>query len=109
MSKERARRRAEREAARERAALRNEERQARAARRRAVVARLTPRPVRFARQGGLRARRRRAQNAVVALAFALVQVMVWLVWASLAVSFGVLVLSLLLVPVVMTLAFDRRI
>ncbi|MET7459879.1 hypothetical protein [Nonomuraea sp. NPDC005501] len=109
MSKERARRRAEREAERERAARRNEERQSRASRRRALVARLTPRPVRIARQGGLLARRRRVQNTVVAIAFALVQVVVWVVWGSPAVSFGALVLSLLLVPVVVTLAFDRRI
>ncbi|PZG12050.1 hypothetical protein [Nonomuraea aridisoli] len=108
MSKERARRRAEREAERARAIRANEERQARSARRRALLARLTPRPVRYVRQRGLLARRQRAQNAVVALAFVLVQVLVWLVWGSLPVSLAVLVFSLLLVPVVVTLAFDRR-
>ncbi|MEO3871641.1 hypothetical protein ABGB18_22730 [Nonomuraea sp. B12E4] len=109
MSKERARRRAAREAERARAMRLNEERQARRARRRALLARLVPRPVRFYRQGGVLARRHRAQNAVVALGFLLVQVATWLVWGSLAVSLAVLVFSLLLAPVVVTLAFDRRI
>ncbi|MBE1592826.1 hypothetical protein ACFPOI_19415 [Nonomuraea angiospora] len=109
MSKERARRRAEREAERARAIRANEERQARRARRRALLARLTPRPVRFYRQGGLIARRHRAQNIVVALGFLFVQAIVWLVWGSLPLSLAVLVFSLLLVPVVVTLAFDRRI
>jgi Flp pilus assembly protein TadB len=109
VSKERARRRAAREAERQAAIRRNEERQTRAARRRALLTRLAPRPVRIARQGGLLARRRRAQNAVVGLGFVLVQAMVWLVWGSPLVSFGVVVLSLLLIPVVVTLAFDRRI
>ncbi|MER5999303.1 hypothetical protein ABT120_12075 [Nonomuraea angiospora] len=109
MSKERARRRAEREAERARAIRANEERQARRARRRALLVRLTPRPVRFYRQGGLIARRHRAQNIVVALGFLFVQAIVWLVWGSLPLSLAVLVFSLLLVPVVVTLAFDRRI
>ncbi|MEU6710879.1 hypothetical protein ABZ897_05300 [Nonomuraea sp. NPDC046802] len=108
MSKERARRRAEREAERARAAQVNEERQARRARRRALLARLTPRPVRFYRQGGLIARRHRAQNVVAGAGFLIVQAIVWLIWGSLPVSLAVLVFSLLLAPVVMTLAFDRR-
>jgi hypothetical protein len=112
VSKERARRRAEREAERARAIRANEERQARAVRRRALLTRLTPRPmarpVRFYRQGGLLARRHRAQNAVVALGFLLVQAIAWLVWGSFPISFAVLVLSVLFVPVVVTLAFDRR-
>jgi Flp pilus assembly protein TadB len=109
VSKERARRRAEREAERARAMRANEERQARLARRRTLIARLTPRPVRLSRQGGLLARRHRAQNALVALGFLLVQVIAWLLWGSFFASFAVLVLSVLLVPVVVTLAFDRRI
>ncbi|GGS85841.1 hypothetical protein ACIBIZ_28070 [Nonomuraea spiralis] len=108
MSKERSRRRAEREAERARAIRLNEERQARRARRRAFAARLVPRPVRFARQGGLIARRRRAQNVVVALGFLIVQAIAWLVWGSPALSLAVFVFSLLLAPVVVTLAFDRR-
>jgi Flp pilus assembly protein TadB len=109
MSKERARRRAEREAERARAIRANEERQARRARRRVFLARLVPRPVRFYRQGGLIARRHRAQNIVLALGFLFVQAIVWLLWGSVFLSFGVFVFSLLLAPVVVTLAFDRRI
>lgn len=109
MSKERARRRALREAERARVVRLHEERQARRVRRRAFLTRLTPKPVRFARQSGVRARRHRAQNAVVLGVFLLVQVLVWLIWSSLAVSFGVLIFSLLFVPVVVTLAFNRRI
>ncbi|NUT42181.1 MAG: hypothetical protein HOV86_19575 [Thermoactinospora sp.] len=108
MSKERAQRRAQREAERAEAARRNEERMARRSRRRALTQRLTPKPVRIARQGGVLARRRRVQNAVVALAFVLVQVLAWLVWGSWGISLAVLVLSVLFVPVIVTLAFDRR-
>jgi hypothetical protein len=108
LSKERAHRRSAREAERALAIRRNVERQARRARRRAVILRLTPRPVRVARQGGLIARRQRAQNAVVALAFLIVQALAWLIWGSALLSFGVLIFSLLLVPVLVTLAFDRR-
>ncbi|MEU4325020.1 hypothetical protein [Nonomuraea dietziae] len=108
MSKERARRRAVREAERERAARLNAERMARRSRRRALAARLTPRPVRFARQGGLLAHRQRAQNGVVALLFVIVQLLTWMLWSSWQASLAVFVLSLLFVPVIVTLAFDRR-
>ncbi|MGI5292364.1 hypothetical protein ACQEVF_54965 [Nonomuraea polychroma] len=112
MSKERARRRAEREAERARAIQANEERQARLARWRALrssIGRLTPRPVRVRRPGGLLARRHRTQNVLVALGFLIVQAIAWMLWGSFFASFAVLVLSVLLVPVVVTLAFDRRI
>ncbi|MGV9305161.1 MULTISPECIES: hypothetical protein [unclassified Nonomuraea] len=108
MSKERARRRAAREAERERAALLNAERMARRSRRSALLARLVPRPVRYARQGGLIARRQRAQNGLVAVLFLVAQLLVWLLWSSWQVSLAVFVLSLLFVPVIVTLAFDRR-
>jgi Flp pilus assembly protein TadB len=108
MSKERARRRAEREAERARVTRLNQERQARRSRRRARLARMVPRPVRVARPGGLLARRHRTQNALVTLAFLLVQALAWLIWGSPPLSFGVLVFSLLLIPVLVTLAFDRR-
>lgn len=55
------------------------------------------------------ARRHRAQNLVVAGVFVLVQVLVWLIWGAPMISFGVLVFSVLFVPVVVTLAFNRRI
>ncbi|MFC4585568.1 hypothetical protein [Sphaerisporangium corydalis] len=111
MSKERARRRAEREAARAREAARRAEREVRAARRRELRHRLVavlPRPVRVARQGGLIARRRRAQNAVVTVLFVLVQGAAWLLLSGWAARAGVLVVSLLMVPVLVTVVFDRR-
>jgi Flp pilus assembly protein TadB len=109
VSKERARRRALREAERAEAARRNEQRQARASRRRAFRARFSPRSVRYARQGGLLARRRRLQNLLVLGLFLIVQTMAWLVWRSASVSFASLVLSVLVVPVLVTLVFNRRI
>ncbi|GII65799.1 hypothetical protein Skr01_58840 [Sphaerisporangium krabiense] len=111
MSKERARRRAEREAEQARLAARRAERDARAARwrrRRGRLLALVPRPVRVARQGGLIARRQRAQNAVVAVLFVLVQALAWILLDGWAARVGVLVLSLLLVPVLVTVVFDRR-
>ncbi|MGJ6966485.1 hypothetical protein ACSDR0_31695 [Streptosporangium sp. G11] len=112
MSKERARRRAEREAEQARQAALRAEREARLVRRRErvgrMVALLPGRPVRIVSQGGIMARRRRAQNGVAAVLFLIVQVIVWLLWSSWAARFGVLVLSLLFVPLFLTLVFDRR-
>jgi hypothetical protein len=109
MSKERQRRRAVREAERERAAAeraRKEERRARRHARIAWFSRFVPH--RSGRPGGLLARRRREQNAIVAVAFLLVQVLAWMSLASWTARLGVLVLSVFLVPVFITLAFDRR-
>ncbi|MGI5490603.1 hypothetical protein [Microtetraspora malaysiensis] len=111
MSKERARRRAERETERERRAAERAVREARAARRRELRGRLTavlPRRVRVARQGGLLARRRRDQNAVLAVLWFLAQVIAWLLLDSWAARLGVFVLSILLIPVLVTIVFDRR-
>ncbi|WP_248964868.1 hypothetical protein [Sphaerisporangium perillae] len=111
MSKERARRRAEREAEKARQAALRAAREARRARRRELRGRLVavmPRPVRVARQGGLIARRHRTQNAVVAVLFVLVQAGAWLLLDGWAARVGVLVLSLLLLPVLVTVVFDRR-
>ncbi|GLW12211.1 hypothetical protein Misp01_73390 [Microtetraspora sp. NBRC 13810] len=111
MSKERARRRAEREAEQARLAAVRAEREERLARRRRLRARLAalvPRPVRVARQGGVLARRHRAQNGVVAVLFLIVQVIAWLLVSGWAARLGVLVLSLLLLPVFVTVVFDRR-
>ncbi|MEO3812887.1 hypothetical protein ABGB17_28125 [Sphaerisporangium sp. B11E5] len=111
MSKERARRRAEREAERARQAARRAEKDARRARwrgRRERLAGLAPRPVRVARQGGVLARRRRVQNAVMVVLFLLVQAGAWLLLSGWAARLGVLVLSLLVFPVLVTVAFDRR-
>ncbi|MBB2912896.1 hypothetical protein FHS43_004191 [Streptosporangium becharense] len=112
MSRERARRRAEREAERARAAALRAEREARLARRRALtgrVAALLPRrSARIVSQGGIIARRRRTQNGVVAVLFLIAQAIVWLLWSSWAARLGALVLSLLFVPLFVTLVFDRR-
>ena len=111
MSRERARRRAERQAEQARLAAARAGRAARLARRRELRGRLVavlPRPVRVARQGGLLARRRRAQNAVVAVLFVLIQVLAWLLLDGWAARAGVLILSLLLFPVLVTVVFDRR-
>ncbi|MCC5575579.1 MULTISPECIES: hypothetical protein [Microtetraspora] len=111
MSRERARRRAEREAERERRAAEHALREARAARRRELRGRVTavlPRRVRVARQGGIRARRRRDQNAVIAVLWFITQVLAWLLLDGWAARLAVLVLSILLIPVLVTVVFDRR-
>ncbi|MEV4297191.1 hypothetical protein [Microbispora rosea] len=126
MSKERARRRAEREAERERLAAAQAEREARAARRRetrerfvgpvagavaGVVGAVLPRParpVRVARQRGFLARRRRTENAVVAVLWFLVQVLAWILLDSWMARLGVFLGSILLLPVLVTIVFDRR-
>jgi hypothetical protein len=111
MSKERQRRRAEREADRERAAAEAARRDVRAARRRAVIARFTrwvPRRSGRPNRCGTLARRRREQNAIVAVVFVLVQVIAWINLSSWTGRLGVLALSVFLVPVFVTLAFDRR-
>ncbi|MEV5411760.1 hypothetical protein AB0K60_23340 [Thermopolyspora sp. NPDC052614] len=111
MSKERARRRAAREAEKARLAAERAAREARLARRRERVKALTallPRPVRVARQGGVLARRRRAQNAAAVVFFLVVQVLAWVLLSGWAARLGVLLLSILLMPVLVTVAFDRR-
>ena len=116
MVKERAARRAERERL---AAARAEQRAVdadRLARRRArstalstalsaAWRRLVPRrrPV-----PGLLARKRRAQNRLVLGIAAVVQVFGWLAFGSVRTSLLILVLTALALPVVLTLAFDRR-
>jgi hypothetical protein len=67
-----------------------------------------PRPVRVARQGGYRARRRRTENGVLAVLWFLVQVLAWLLLDGWMARFGVFVVSLLLIPVLVTVVFDRR-
>ncbi|WP_062432141.1 hypothetical protein [Herbidospora daliensis] len=110
MSKERARRRAEREAEKARLAEERARREAKTARRRELRGRITavlPKPVRVARQGGVLARRRRAQNAAMLVLFLLVQVMAWFTLDMMA-RLAVLGLSILIVPVLVTVLFDRR-
>ncbi|WP_066362088.1 hypothetical protein [Herbidospora mongoliensis] len=111
MSKERAIRRAEREAEKARLAEERARREARSARLRDLRGRITavlPKPVRVARQGGVLARRRRAQNAVMAMLFVLVQVIAWLTLGTVMARLAVLAVSILIVPVLVTVLFDRR-
>ncbi|MEU7876748.1 hypothetical protein [Microbispora bryophytorum] len=126
MSKERARRRAEREAERERLAAARAERDARSARRREMRARLVgpvtgavagvvgavlprpARPVRVARQRGYLARRRRTENAVAVVLWFLVQALAWILLDSWMARLGVFLGSILLLPVLVTIVFDRR-
>ena len=111
MSRERARRREERErqAARDRAA--RERRASRTARRRSSAAALRarlPRRTRYRGQQGLLARRRRAQNSVILLLFLAVQSIVWLIWSDPWVRVAAGLLGLAAIPVLVTLTLDRR-
>jgi hypothetical protein len=112
MSKERARRRAEREAeavrletVRAAKAAREAGRQRRSARLRAKLRPLLPNP---SRPDGPLARRRRVQNRAVFALFLAVQGAAWLIGLSGTARFGVFALSLLITPVVVVMAFDRR-
>ncbi len=67
-----------------------------------------PRRTRWRGHRGLLAARRRAQNAVIAVLFFVVQAVAWFAVGSWLVSVAMLVLSVLALPVVVTLAFDRR-
>jgi Flp pilus assembly protein TadB len=111
VSRERAKRREEREqqAARDRAA--RERRAARTARRRGIgqtVRRRVPRRVRYRGQQGLLARRRRTQNAVILLIFLAVQAIVWLVWSDPWARAAAALVGAFAVPVLVTLTLDRR-
>jgi Flp pilus assembly protein TadB len=110
MSKERARRRAEREReAAIRAAARAEEqarRERKAARRHALTRRLPgSRP---ARPIGVLAQRRRNQTTFVVCLLVVLNVLLWTVSDFWAVRLGGLVLSVLAGPVLYTLLFRRR-
>ena len=111
MSRERARRRAERaeQVAREQAA--RDRRAMRTARRRHTAEALRgrlPRRVRYRRQQGLLARRRRTQNAIIALLFLAVEAIAWLVWPDPWARAAALLVGLFALPVLITLTLDRR-
>lgn len=111
MSKERARRRAERErvseAARQSRARRDRRLARRRASREALRARL-PRRTRWRRQQGLLARRRRMENGIIAGLYLAAQAIVWLVTPDPWVRGAAALLGLLALPVLVTLALDRR-
>ncbi|HEV7933124.1 MAG TPA: hypothetical protein VGP70_12555 [Actinomadura sp.] len=111
MSKERARLRAAHAAEAERhheALAESRRREARWRERRRRLKNLWPARVRHARQGGIRARRHRTQNAGVLVLFLLVQSAAWLLFPSWTARLAVLLGSILITPVVVTLVFDRR-
>jgi Flp pilus assembly protein TadB len=111
VSKERAQRRAERERTRSVALAEQARRDAVRAERRRRRNRLRaamPQRTRVRRQQGVLARRRRAQNLALLGVFLVSQLLVWLVTDDWWLRLGAAVLTLLALPVVATLAFDRR-
>lgn len=64
--------------------------------------------MRVARQRGYIARRRRTENAVVAVLWFLVQALAWILLDSWMARLGVFLGSILLLPVLVTIVFDRR-
>jgi hypothetical protein len=104
VSKERARRRAEREAL----ALAVQARRARRLRRRAFVRRLVPR-VRLGRTGKLFPRRTRAQRATIVTGVGVVLILVWALVDSLSTRIGLTAFVALATPAVVVLTMDRRI
>jgi hypothetical protein len=106
VSKERARRRAAREAelARERAARRR--RVARRERRRLLVRRLTPR---WRRRGtGRLARHTRTERAAIVLLTVAALILIWSLVDDLALRIALVVLLLLVLPAIVVIALDRR-
>ncbi|MEH1030371.1 hypothetical protein [Micromonospora profundi] len=106
MSRERARRRAEREAVLAREREVRQRRVARRQRRQAVVRRLTPR-VRRGRSGRL-ARHSRGERAAIVLLTGAAVLMIWTFVDNLALRIALIVLLLLVLPAIVVIALDRR-
>ncbi|MER7419256.1 hypothetical protein ABT346_21160 [Micromonospora peucetia] len=106
MSKERARRRAAREAeaARERGV--RERQAARRARRRALVRRMTP-SLRRRRTGRL-SRHSRGERAAIVLLTLVAMILIWSLVGDLALRIALVVLLLLVLPAIVVIALDRR-
>jgi len=107
MSKERARRRAEREAIALLERARRERKTQRRLRRRAVARRLVPK--RPGRTGKLFARRTRAQRATIAIGVILALILVWTLIDSLSTRLGLTAFVLVATPILVVLTLDRRI
>jgi hypothetical protein len=105
MSKERARRRAQREAERTAAQAVRLRREARRAKRAALVRRLRPKPRRAA--WGLGRRSPAQRSAIIGMAIAAL-LAIWYFVDSLPVRIGLSILVLLLLPVVAVISFDRK-
>jgi Flp pilus assembly protein TadB len=111
VSRERARRREERERLAAAAQADRERRAATEARRRERAAGLRarlPRRTRWRGQQGLLARRRRTENGVIAVLWLAVQAVVWLMTPDPWIRGAALLLGLLALPVIVTLTLDRR-
>ncbi|SCG47742.1 hypothetical protein [Micromonospora humi] len=106
MSKERARRRAAREADQERARAARARRVARRERRRSWVRVLTPR-LRRGRTGRLR-RHSRGERAAIVLLTAVAVAGIWSFVDDLALRLALVVLLLLVLPAIVVIALDRR-
>lgn len=107
MSKERARRRAERLAEAERQRAIRARREARRQRRRALLRRLRFWRLR-GRTGRMLARRSRGERAAVATLSLAAGVLIWLVVDDLALRLTLLALLILVLPAVVVIALDRR-
>ncbi|WP_406042692.1 hypothetical protein OG799_02570 [Micromonospora sp. NBC_00898] len=106
MSKERARRRAVRQAEAEAERAVRRRRVARRERRRAVVRRLTP-TIRRGRTGRL-ARHTRGERAAIVLLTGAALVGIWYFVDDLALRLALVVLLLLVLPAIVVIALDRR-
>jgi hypothetical protein len=104
VSKERARRRAEREALATSQRVRRE----RKTRRRAAIRRLVPRR-KIRRTGKLFARRTRTQRAIIATGVLLALVLVWSLVDSLSTRIGLTAFVVVATPALVVLTLDRRI
>ena len=105
MSKERALRRAAREAEAQRLRARRERSQERRARRRALVRRLTPKR---GRTGRLYARRRLAERFAIVLGGVLAIGFVWYEFDDLATRLALTIVVAVAAPAAVVLTFDRR-
>ncbi|AEB46411.1 hypothetical protein VAB18032_26691 [Micromonospora maris AB-18-032] len=106
VSKERARRRAVREAEAARRRVARERALARRARRRALIRRMVP-TVRRGRTGRLLRYSRRERATIVALTLAAIA-LIWVLVPDLALRVVLIVLLLLVLPVIVVVALDRR-
>jgi hypothetical protein len=107
VSKDRARRRAERLAEVERARLLRAKSVARRQRRRALVRRLTPR-LPHRRTGRLFARRSRGERAGMVVLSLTVLALIWVLVDNLALRLALIALTLLALPAFVVIALDRR-
>jgi Flp pilus assembly protein TadB len=111
MSKERARRRAERDqaaAVRRAAAERRRSRLERRLERRRALATVGSRRVRWRGQQGILARRRRTQNGVIVCLVLASQLVVWLLTPDWWLRVAAALLAVIATPVLVTVALDRR-